>query len=164
MAAITGHSEPDRAILKAFYVQYVAVLLILLSFMIGSIAGEQGKKPGSMTVVPPAAPGLLKSAFVTFQLNQVFEGSSDRIIVSDTLNAIIQVGLSHDVDLEFSVPVEGELGSELRSQLASSRATALMRFAVEQGIPARAVRSWADLDATENRLGVRLTGLTPENR
>lgn len=156
--SVAKYPEPDRAILKAFYVQYVSVLLILLSGMIGSLAGSiRATLPGE---APAKKSNQPRPSFAEIDLDKLFIPKSSELASPQLLDAVTQIGLDHDVDLEFAVPAGGiaaATGSIGGIDLASERAVAISRYVVDRGVPESAVRSWVHLDSDVSKLTVKLS-------
>jgi hypothetical protein len=94
----------NRRILKAFYTQYVAVLLIVLVFTLGAFQRATHSEGGSLPSTNPTAGSLQVGAMT---LADVF--SEDGSIVGDhaQLLAVITVLKEHDLRVALVIPKNG---------------------------------------------------------
>jgi len=128
----------DRRILKAFYTQYVAVLLILLVFSVGVVAqrgvvrGDYSSK--SVAKAPIKVIGSIKCA-------EVFSNAaSPEIVNSQDLAAVVETLLNHDLRGVFTlyIPVGGNAHDTSLSALA--RVKLLREYLNGLGVPEEAYR------------------------
>jgi hypothetical protein len=128
----------DRRILRAFYTQYVAVLLILLVFCVG--ASSSGKpRPREQTQGLVAA----RSAIVlgTFEYNDIFSSaSSAEIKEGPQLKSLIEILQNHDVRAVLKVHASLDSHGVNESTRALERAHALRARLLDGRIPAEAMR------------------------
>lgn len=147
----------DRRILKAFYTQYVAVLLIMLTFTIGAFqqastasAGE-GIKPEFISEAAPIGDYVIVGLF-----------GVDGSVPPDEpqLKALASVVRNHDVflTLQLSVPRLAFEADSSSVRRALRRIHALEQFFISQDVPLTAVRFAASARSTnENDLTVQVT-------
>lgn len=134
--AVTG----DRRILRAFYTQYVAVLLIVLTFTIGAFQ-RTSEAPNSQ------APSIVRqisqrSPIGGIIIPEVFTVDGAVAAGNERLGAVVQVLEEHDLRATITLTVPrldfDEYSSSLRRTLR--RLEALEHFFDDQAIPPSAVR------------------------
>jgi len=128
---------PDRSILRAFYVQYAAVLLIVLSCMVGSFARKSFKHEAERVEhTPPAPIGDIEIAYP--------ENGSERAIIKDpALQAVASVLTSHDLDATITIPtreIDDQIDYGIALDEALTISEAMSKFFEAQGVPAAALR------------------------
>lgn len=132
---------PDRRILRAFYNQYVAVLLIILVFNIGLAVRPVSKQ------LPSAAPAIIEQvkggnlAGEIVLSNLFTERGSLQIADKSDLLTIEEVLKNHDIRAVFKiyVPLKGRGGEEIKrdTDLGISRSIAIKRWLIERGLPTK---------------------------
>ena len=125
----------DRRILRAFYTQYIAVLLIVLVFFVAAFQRSQTDSP-----VETAYPELIAQESSVIRPLEIRAFSDDGVILlnSHELDAIAEVLRSHDLRAEVAVFVkhydfdatQGEVSGGLR------RARLVEDFFRHRGVPA----------------------------
>lgn len=153
----------DRRILKAFYTQYVAVLLIILVFTVGAFQ-RASRTDYSRTLISPApqeAPSIggLKIAQHFNELGQLGADTSQ-------LEAVAVVIREHDVRASISLPVSMQkIDSPLTTvEQSLARVAALERFFEERGVGADSLDLvLGGADATEGALTVTFEGEDHDN-
>lgn len=115
--------SPDRRIMRAFYTQYVAVLLIILVLIIGSSRGMFAQKVSESESISYER---IPKQFGDMSIAQIFN-TEQSTTISDTreLEAIAETLRNHDIQAKFNL---------LSDNLKDNQSLALER--------ARAVRSW----------------------
>jgi hypothetical protein len=127
----------DRKLLKAFYTQYTAVLLIILTFTIGAFQRTLAHEKAPVTV-PVWAP---RSLIGEVKLLKVFTSDGSLVAQPDQLAAIAEVLTQHDLIARVTVSV-GELGlTEGAASLrrARVRLQAIKNFMLTKGVPHHAL-------------------------
>jgi hypothetical protein len=123
----------DRRILKAFYTQYVAVLLIILVFTVGAF--QRTAHIEDPSVRPPPAPQEAPAIGV-LEIVQDFNELGELGTNTAQLDAVALVVKEHDVKASIAIPVEmqklGATGLTVEQSLA--RLAALERFFAERGV------------------------------
>lgn len=123
----------DRRILKAFYTQYVAVLLIMLVFTVGAFqrASQRDVVPTSAQTVPvdKANIGGLEIAQIFNELGAL-EGDTAQ------LEAVASVIREHDVTASISLPISMKKidATQNTVEVAVAHLTSLERFFAERGV------------------------------
>lgn len=145
----------DRRILKAFYTQYVAVLLILLVFTVGAF---QRAQPTASTPRAPERPlsDPSSSPFGSLTLLGDINNANLRESVLGQLEAVVAVLREHDVRVVIKVPMELEsedVEGAARLKSGLDQLAALEDFFKESGLPAESVR----LMLTSHSMGSKST-------
>lgn len=144
----------DRRILKAFYTQYVAVLLIMLTFTIGAFQRASQSvlvTPRESSAIPEAAP------FGDLVVTGVFGVDGSVPQGHPQLSALASVVRNHDVVLTLGISVprlsfEADSASVRR---ALRRIQALEQFFIREEVPLTALRFAAsERSESENDLAV----------
>ena len=116
---------------RLFYMQYLSVILIILTMIVGSFASNAMRQQGAALLsqkVPAATAPIAGLAF-----DQVFRPGSGEVS-KDNLAGLIQVLRSHDLDARI------EVGADPGSfELGLARSIALQRFLSAAGIPVEAL-------------------------
>lgn len=101
---------------KAFLSQYVALILIILSFMIGtSAARHEVKKPAQQAVLSAenhkvfGAPNYLNTKL---RLENVFENNSDSIN-SENLESLKELLLNHNLDVHLTISANNRIAAKV---------------------------------------------------
>jgi hypothetical protein len=128
---------------RAFATQYIAIILIVLTFVIGTFARNKlatrpkvQEPPKVVVASPPMLPVVRtpSSQFVgVLRVNDIFEQGSD-ILRPDMLQGLILVLKSHDLNARIDVFVEDIQAKEAGLQLAVSRTISLQKFLKSEGI------------------------------
>lgn len=134
---VASSSGCNRRILKAFYTQYVAVLLIVLVFTIGSF--QRASSRG--TPIAPQAP-IVSPAIGNFSVQHVFNERGEVPAEHARLRALVEVLKAHDLRAAIVIPsVLDFSGADRSSTRASMRAIeALEAFFRAQSLPTHTVR------------------------
>jgi hypothetical protein len=142
---MSGHVSQDRAILSAFYTQYVALLLIVLSALIGSGTRSESSFPELTDGVPQTAPALEPRRLVDVEIthqrlpDDLFSLAGDVVTNSAMVSAFASIAREHDVRLEFFLP---SLPGRGDSRVSDRQLRTLDEFLVHQGVPPHAFRIW----------------------
>jgi hypothetical protein len=128
-----GSGSCDRRILKAFYTQYVAVLLIILVFTVGAF--QRASQRDESTARPAMAPKE-EVSIGGLQIAQHFDDLGQ--LGSDTaqLEAVALVIAEHDVKASIALPVSMQKIDPLHATVEQSlaRVSSLERFFAERGV------------------------------
>jgi hypothetical protein len=153
----------DRRILKAFYTQYVAVLLIMLVFTVGAFqrASQRDAVPtGAQTVSPEKAQiGRLEIAQIFNELGTLGGDTAQ-------LEAVASVIREHDVTASISIPVSiRKIDAKANTvEVAVAHVTSLERFFAERGVGAGSVIFvLGGPEARDGRLVIRFEGEDHDN-
>ena len=123
----------DRRILKAFYTQYVAVLLIILVFTVGAFQrASQRDDSGARSAMAPKEAALIGG----LQIAQHFDDLGQLKDDTTQLEAIALVIAEHDVRASIALPVSMQKIDSPDSTVERSlaQAASLERFFAERGI------------------------------
>ncbi len=130
----------DRRILRAFYTQYVAVLLIVLTFTIGAFqrAADAPREQQLPLVKPFSQPAPIGGMVIP----AVFTADGAVAVGNERLEAVVKVLEDHDLRALITVAVPrldfDERSSSLRRTIR--RLEALELFFADRTIPRTAVR------------------------
>jgi hypothetical protein len=132
---MTGSIGADRRILRAFYTQYVAVLLILLVFCIGSVSKETARHDqGSDS-------GQAVSPLGTVHYPEFFQAmDSAEINYAGGIKAIYEVLRNHEVRAVFTISAPLLPDPREAATSVSLRAAALRTQAAQDSIPFKAIK------------------------
>jgi hypothetical protein len=153
----------DRRILKAFYTQYVAVLLIILVFTIGAFQRTSRSDGVSVQLaavhktVPPIG-GL--------EIAQSFNELGQLGAHTEELDAVAVVLREHDVKASISLPVSMEKiqSSKITLEQSLERLATLETFFEERGVGQDSIELvLGGLEAREDKLVVRFEGEDCDN-
>lgn len=97
-----GSYGSDRRILRAFYTQYVAVLLIVLTFTVGAFQ----RTHAAVAPVPALRRAPLAAPIGVLLVEGTFTESGTVRGESSQLAAVAQLLRSHDVNAQVTIPVE----------------------------------------------------------
>lgn len=128
----------DRRILKAFYTQYVSVLLILLVFCVTAphVTRSMPVPMKFSSTIP------VHAAFGSMRMKNPFSVEGGTVIQhTGELDAIAEVAINHDVRVELHVPVfsESTLGSSKAFREGIQRAEAIRDYLVKRRVTRSAV-------------------------
>ena len=104
----------DRRILRAFYTQYVAVLLILLTFSIAAFQRATQTAPKAQGVILGVSP---EEEIGTLSIHNLFLASGEISSDNTQLKAVAAVLQNHDVNAEIFLFVKRSQRRPLRSPL-----------------------------------------------
>jgi hypothetical protein len=123
----------DRRILKAFYTQYVAVLLIMLVFSVGAF-----QRTSALSIKPaPIVPVIVERPSIgSFDFTVEFDSAGSLVRTSDDLDAIADVIREHDVKAIVTLAVSnGEESGELREvEGAMARLDSIKGYLESRGV------------------------------
>lgn len=153
----------DRRILKAFYTQYVAVLLIMLVFTVGAF-----QRASQRDAVPTGAQtaSLDKASIGGLEIAQIFDELGALGEDTAQLEAVASVIREHDVTASISIPVSMRKIDETQNtvEVAVAHLTALERFFAERGVGTGAVTFvLGGPEARDGRLVIRFEGEDHDN-
>ena len=145
----------DRRILKAFYTQYVAVLLILLTFCVGAYqrATQSARMPVVKETPSVFVPREAPVRIAEMTLENVFDGGTVIVREHPQLAAVAVFIKSHDVHARISLPVTRgylEANPDLLNTLVA-RVDAAESFLLSQGVPPDAFVVRVTTDGGEGR-------------
>jgi len=163
---------PERPADRAFTLQYTTLILIIISFIVGSFGShpraKEGVKPGPQHPVeaapeaPPPAPLILERApSDTITIESLFKAASIELDANAAF-AVASVLKSHDIDAEIDIVPDSMGDDDYRLALRQGRS--LERYLAGAGVPRTAFRvfivdsrvpAWAATDVS-NRTTVRL--------
>ena len=132
------HQGCDRRILKAFYTQYVAVLLILLVFCVGAF---QRSSKEAVAVSAPSQPLVATIPVGTITLGEISEVDQESKGRAQ-LEAVASLLREHDVEATFVFSVAKVVPIADASEVddALERIRVIERFFTAQNIPSNALR------------------------
>jgi hypothetical protein len=138
----------DRRILKAFYTQYVAVLLIVLVF---SVSGASGIKSRKEALVAPANVAHIAPQIGAKSLRDPFSGGDGIVLRQiDELEAILETLRNHDIRAVFALEVpKTDRFAEIEVQRAVRKAAMVRDFFVLNGVPNNAVKVTVSDDSAD---------------
>jgi len=127
------HSTCDRRILKAFYTQYVAVLLIVLVFTVGAF--QRGSQARLQSAQHPSAPNEAVS-IGGLEIAQNFNELGELGSETAELEAVATVIKEHDVraSISISVTMHKIESSEMTVEQSLARLASVERFFEQRGI------------------------------
>lgn len=129
----------DRRILKAFYTQYVAVLLILLVFCVGAF--QRADTQAVAVAIVPSKPKVASIPVGIISLGEIseVEGESKGRAQLEAVASLIR---EHDVEATFVFSVGKVVSHDDASEVddALERIGIIERFFTAQDIPLSAVR------------------------
>jgi hypothetical protein len=153
----------DRRILKAFYTQYVAVLLIILVFTVGAF---QRTTAASASVVSPT-PVIAESPSIGgLELELTFDESGQLIGDTSHLQAVSTLLKEHDVRAIVTLSLHNGDGDRELTNVEDSlaRLESLERFFEEQGHLEPAVSFVVGGPAARNgRVSIQFEGVHRDN-
>lgn len=158
MTAVT----PDRRILKAFYTQYVAVLLILLVFVVSGFQRHPEQAPANPKHYGPKRQAPIGAISINMP-EKAHEALSTELAAK--LSAVAEFVRNHDIRATFRIPIAAQHESDadatqmLRQSIA--RAAQLRGYMVELGVPARAITTVL-VDGEESSSSTSVTFSTME--
>jgi|688.fasta_scaffold438935_1 hypothetical protein len=127
----------DRKLLKAFYTQYTAVLLIILTFTIGAFQ-RTIQAELSINSIPVWAP---RATVGSLEISGVFTSEGELDPSAPQLNAIAEVLTQHDLNVRVVMSVADlglrEYSTSLRR--AGIRLEKLRKFFLSRGVPESAL-------------------------
>ncbi|MBX7139245.1 MAG: hypothetical protein K1X83_14820 [Oligoflexia bacterium] len=132
-------SSPRGLNSRLFYLQYLSVILIILTMIVGSFASNAIQQQGTVLLSQKVPEGSAPIAGLAF--DQLFIAGSGELR-KENLTGLVQVLRSHDLDAR--VEVAAESGN---FELGLARSIALQRFLSGAGIPLAAL----DVRTVENR-------------
>jgi len=142
-----GSAGPDRRLLAAFYTQYVALLLILITYTVGLIAGAPITAPHVATTRPVTqevtpSPQRGATSLGVFNLSNIFLDDGRVAPENSELTAIAAVLRAHDVSavVRVSVPRLGVPDENSSFRRALRRVESLETFFAEHRVPEQAFR------------------------
>ncbi len=150
-------SLPDKRILKAFYTQYISVLLIILVFTVGSASGTR-EKTSKQEATYQEEKVALGAISIPGGVDASGTLSPDAV---SALEAVSKVLLNHDVTATVRVPVGSHHDSDGRSHIenALTHSHKFRAFLLERGVPVAAVKSVIARDTKET--GVASISFSP---
>jgi hypothetical protein len=127
-------STPDRKILRAFYTQYVAVLLIILVLIIGS---SRGMFPRDLSATGAVNYEPTPKQFGSISVGRLFETEhSAKIIDTSQLEAIAETLRNHDIRAKLFLSSSNLLDNN--QAYALERASAVRQWMLSQNLPSSA--------------------------
>jgi hypothetical protein len=129
-------SGPNRSILKAFYTQYVSVLLIMLTFTVGAF-----QRTNETEVSAPLPEWQPPRTLATMEVSSMFASDGSIQDEDGTLGALAEIAKSHDIDIEATVRLRrfdlSEGSAAMRRGLL--RAETLERYFEQHDVPKSAL-------------------------
>ena len=138
----------DRRILRAFYTQYVAVLLILLTFSIAAFQRATQTAPKAQGVILGVSP---EEEIGTLSIHNLFLASGEISSDNTQLKAVATVLQNHDVNAQISLSTSKEqLESDpaVLSQLLT-RAHLIEDFLIREAVSTQTFKIAIKTDATK---------------
>lgn len=143
---------------EKFFIQYVSLILIIISVVVGTLyKPENFKKSQPLLVqVPP-------KEFAHLSFDNIFEDG--RVAIrQESMQGLLLALKNHDLDLEALVSVGNEVVriGQSKQDLATVRSIELTRFFISQGIPVESMKIYS-VDSLEDDVQL-LIRLSPEDR
>jgi hypothetical protein len=127
----------DRRILRAFYTQYVAVLLILLTFCVAAFQRASAAAPAVEPVLAAREPKAQEVALADMHIPDPFGGTASIPAGHPQLKAVAMFIKSHDVHVSLSLSLDRaklQASPQLMAELAA-RAEAVEDFLLRESVP-----------------------------
>ncbi len=150
---------------KAFAVQYISIILIILTFIVGAFSSRIGASAGNNPdkVILAAEPVLNHGpgpVVGEFNIAQIFSPGLAKVDETKT-HGLSEFLLNHDLQAQVQVTSDSaeSIGLEATNQnmgLALARSVALYRHLLTRGVPANALEIWAGLGQSEDGIAVRI--------
>jgi hypothetical protein len=121
-----------------FFVQYTTLILIILTFVLGSFIRPQASEKQPDTPIITAVESEKGLELTTIKYESLF--GADNKINSDNLAALESLLLSHDIDAEITVFGDQDSAGQGRFAVSLARSIALYRYLRGRAIPASALR------------------------
>lgn len=159
----TEQTVCDRRILKAFYTQYVAVLLIMLVFSVGAFQ----RTSAQAATVAPLAPRIIEHPSIG-QLEVVveFDSAGGLVRTSDDLDAIAEVIKAHDVRaiITLAFPNGGDASELVEFENVMARLDAISSYLGSRGLSESDTRFYVGgPEARPGKVAVRFEEVTHDN-
>lgn len=144
-----GHAQ-GIVPMRSFSIQYLSLILIILTFTIGVFAGHrvQADKRAVQAAAKPAMTSSTESTMLVesgtpigrMSLDTLFElGTSE--VNADSFEPLVQTLLAHDLEANFVVASPGDaVDSDSALAIALGRSAVLFRAFLDRGVPASAVQ------------------------
>ncbi len=128
----------DRRILRAFYIQYVAVLLILLVFCVGSAYRDSRSVPIHLSLIDTETPAV---PFGSMRYPEFFTSTmSSEIRDHRGAEAVFEVLRNHDVRAVFMISAPISDDSKVVAVAAHTRARTVKARAIQSHVPSEAIQ------------------------
>jgi len=124
--------------LRTFYLQYISLMLIVITFVIGSFVTHATSKPAALPL-PQISIKALKTASLkqisSFSFDDLFEDKSS-VLKAEKLGALKELLLNHDLSSKIWIKAnDAKLDADSRVALALARSVSVYKFLREQGVP-----------------------------
>jgi hypothetical protein len=131
--------SPDRRILKAFYTQYVAVLLIVLVFVVSGFQQNHSRQDESLKRANDIGPAI---GAIHLKTQRTVADAVPEALANE-LQALVMLLKSHDVRATIRVPMVGQSGETEGAgfQEALAYAKQVRSYMIKSGVPVGAVRT-----------------------
>jgi hypothetical protein len=142
---MASNSTIDRRILKAFYTQYVAVLLIILVFSVGMVSHGRNESNAALVLTGRGTSQIDKSnrrQIGVIQYGDIFTSEqSSELSPGGKIDTVLETLKNHDLCATFIVPVDLEGDDLVRtSALALARSKSINDKLVASGITKEAFK------------------------
>lgn len=130
---------------KAFAVQYISIILIILTFIVGAFSGNISSANSAQQLAEKISTPVLVGQF---ELPSLFT-DGEAVLEQRDNGALEQLLLSHDLKAEVrvgggaSAEDNSENSNKRELELALARSVALYRHLLSLGIPKKSLEVWA---------------------
>lgn len=141
---IQFHLVLGEALSNSYNIQYIALILIILTFILGAFisprvkAGRQGALPVQVAAAARQAPPSIGK----MALNDLFQAASTDLNQTE-IYALTKFLTNHDVDADFEIGAGLTDNDSQGLQLALARGIRLRNALQKQGVPVEAFRVFA---------------------
>ena len=133
---------------KAFALQYIAIILIVLTFVIGAFARQKSEQVAAQVTtqvdtteaqdkLAPKSTNPVPKPLGSLELSDAFVGETSDLN-PDALRGVVAFLKYHDTRIRVEIPQ-----GRLEYSLAVSRSIALYKFLLAEGVPAQAAMIYA---------------------
>ena len=142
----------------SFSLQYIALMLIVLCFVLGSVTRQKIKNYVPKVEVAKEVVEEVDPTTEAIVFNNLFEAGKTTFI-ADGIEALDLLLASHDIAIEIKVGEEDSSAHMKKSELAIARSVALHKHFEAIGIPASAINIYTVPKLLEGQIQFILTKL-----